>query len=580
MISVFDSDNTNFSGNGDAVLTPTECKHRQVAAGKYDLTMVHPIDPWGKWKHLVPETVIKAPVPEETIESAISGMEADVYVVSSTTATMYSGPHAPTRITYSEWNYQLEYSVGNKVTCSSATHKNYQCKKFETGSGLVQVAPYNNPDWWTPIADYTSGDPVVATFHQGDEVFLLDDSTSGWYEVTTIYGLTGYMQTSTLTYSHHLTPEETAPRTINEQLFRIKTVNVETKNNTVTVTAEHVSYDMAGILIENAKIAQMNPATALYIVQENMMIDYRGTIATNLTDDDDGTYTGEFKGQNAIYALLNPDKGIVASFEAMYRRDNWDVFVMRKMNTDRGFRLRYRKNMLGVSWNIKSDSLVTRVVPVAKAADGSDLYLDLDGVKWVDSEYIGDYPVIRMERIRVNGQVGKDDGTETATNWTEETLREEMLKKAEERFSIDKADQLMHEITVDFVMLGDTEEYKALKDMEQVLMYDKVICINEEIGLSVTAEVTEIEYDCIRRTVTAVKLANVNSYASEKNVSGFNVWNNSITADKLTDDVRNDIPAEATREAVEKSETYTNGKVSSLNTSLRNWVSNNFVPIS
>ena len=70
MISVFDATNTNFEGNGDAVLLPLSCKHRQVAAGKYDLTLVHPIDPTGKWMHLVPEAIIKAPVPEETIENA------------------------------------------------------------------------------------------------------------------------------------------------------------------------------------------------------------------------------------------------------------------------------------------------------------------------------------------------------------------------------------------------------------------------------------------------------------------------------------------------------------------------------
>ena len=68
MISIFDSTNTTFAGNGDAVLIPTECRHIQAAAGKYDLTIKHPVDPWGKWKHIVPEAVIRAPVPEETIE--------------------------------------------------------------------------------------------------------------------------------------------------------------------------------------------------------------------------------------------------------------------------------------------------------------------------------------------------------------------------------------------------------------------------------------------------------------------------------------------------------------------------------
>jgi phage-related protein len=84
-------------------------------------------------------------------------------------------------------------------------------------------------------------------------------------------------------------------------------------------------------------------------------------------------------------------------------------------------------------------------------------------------------------------------------------------------------------------MLGDTEEYKELKNLEKALMYDTVIAINEEIGLSVSMEVTEIEYDCIREKVLSLKLSNVNEYQA-RNVSGSNIFNNSITGDKLTDD--------------------------------------------
>ena len=65
MICVYDIGNAAYTRNGDTVLTPTKCSHRQVAAGKYDLTIVHPIDPAGKWAHIVPEAVIRAPVPED-----------------------------------------------------------------------------------------------------------------------------------------------------------------------------------------------------------------------------------------------------------------------------------------------------------------------------------------------------------------------------------------------------------------------------------------------------------------------------------------------------------------------------------
>lgn len=571
MISVFDATNTNFEGNGDAVLLPLSCKHRQVAAGKYDLTLVHPIDPTGKWMHLVPEAIIKAPVPEETIENAFSGLDVDVYKT-TTAAALRSGPSEPTQINYGEWDARGDYQVGSKVTCSGWSHRNWQYNQWDGSSAQTQVPPYNN-SWCVAIADYTSGSPVLVNLKSGTDLYYIEDSGSYWKKVSTTYGLEGYIKNSQIQYDRHLTPAETQPRTIKDQLFRIKTVTVDSENHKITVTAEHVSYDMSGVLIEDADIHQRNPAMALAWIQQSFMMDYQGTIATNMTSDDDGTYTGEIKGKNATYALLDPDKGIVSSFDAMYRRDNWDVFVLRKNNVNRGFQLRYGKNMLGVNWKIKSDGLVTRVVPVAKAEDGSDLYLDLNGDKWVDSDHINEYPVIRMERIKVEGQVGKDDGTETDTKWTEQTLRAHMQTKAEERFSVDKADLLVHEITIDFEMQGDTEEYQALQGLQKVLLYDTVIAINDQIQMSVTVEVSEIEFDCLRKKVTALKLTNVNRYGG-RSVSGFNVFNNSITEDKLTDDVTDAINADA----VEDANKYTDTKVSSLNYSLRNWVNNNFEP--
>ena len=101
MICVFDKTNTNFTGNGNVILMPTRCSHRQVAAGKYDLTMEHPIDPAGKWMHLVPEAIIRAPVPEETIENAYSGLDVDLYRT-TTGAALRQGPSEPTKINYAD----------------------------------------------------------------------------------------------------------------------------------------------------------------------------------------------------------------------------------------------------------------------------------------------------------------------------------------------------------------------------------------------------------------------------------------------------------------------------------------------
>ena len=535
MICVFDKDNTNFEGNGNAILIPTEAKAKMVAGGNYDMTMKHPIDPEGKWKHLLPDAIIRIPVPEEEIENAFSGYDADVYKT-TTEAALREATNEPTAITYQTWRAGGDYQKGSKVTVPGWNHKNYQCTYYDPTSGQVMVPPYNS-SWWKPIADKTAGAAVLVTLPAGTDLYFVEDVDATWYKMSTYYGVIGYIKKTDVTYDRHLTPSETQPRIIREQLMRITNATIDTKNRTVSVTAQHVSYDLGGILVREAAIIQASPAMALGRITEGFMIDYEGTIATNLTSDDNGTYTDTIKGKNGIYCLLDPDKGIVSQFNAAYKRDNWDIFIMKKVETDQGFRLKYRKNLLGVNWAQKRDGLVTRVVPVAKDEGGADLYLP---ETWIDSPLINNYPRIRMERLTVKGQIGKDKGLGDDSVWTETDLYAEMRTKAEERFTVDKADLITQEVTVDFEMIGDTEEYQELKGLEKVLLYDTVTVEDETVGLSMQLTVTEMEWDAIRKKVTALKLSNVNNRAG-KNVTGYNVQAKSIGSDKLTDDVAGEI---------------------------------------
>jgi hypothetical protein len=190
-----------------------------------------------------------------------------------------------------------------------------------------------------------------------------------------------------------------------------------------------------------------------------------------------------------------------------------------------------------VNWSRDAGSLVTRVVPVAKDEGGEDLYLP---EKWVDSTHISDYPVIRMERLSVKGQVGKDKGLGDDSTWTLEDLLAEMRTKAGERYSVDEADKVNVTVTVDFEQLGDAEEHRDLQGMETVLLYDTVTVINDEIGLEIQLYVSEWEWDAIRKKITALKLVNTTDY-KKGNVTGYNVQAKSIGSEKLTDDVAGDI---------------------------------------
>lgn len=50
---------TGFDHNGLAVLEPVECVTKKELNGRWDLTLKHPIDDWGKWHYLVGNNVLK-----------------------------------------------------------------------------------------------------------------------------------------------------------------------------------------------------------------------------------------------------------------------------------------------------------------------------------------------------------------------------------------------------------------------------------------------------------------------------------------------------------------------------------------
>ena len=526
-ISVFAGDETRFGNNGLAVLIPTQGRLKTVAGGACEITLIHPIDPYGKWQYLIPGNIIRAPVPEETIENAFIGIEVDLYRT-NTSAALRDGKSEPSTITYPAWNPDNYYSVGSKVTYTYNS-KNYKCVYYDETNPLKNAAP-SMCDWWTEIPSQTSGAAVLVQLPSGSDLYFLEDAGGGWYYMSTPMGIEGYIKSSQVTYIRHITPQESDERTITDQLFRIKNVSIDTKAMEATVYAEHVSYDLAAILVRDVKCSKSPPSMAINRITDGLMMPYRGSISTNL-DSDNGTYTGAINGKNGIFAFLDPDAGIVPTFDARFARDNWDLFVLKKTNRDRGARIEYGKNAKGITWKRSSENLVTRVVPVAKDAQGNDLYLP---EQYIDSTHIGEYPVIMMQRLAVKGQVGKDDGTDTNTNWTEEALFEEMRTKSKERYDVDHADVVYHEITVDFEQLGDTADYPWLKSLEHVLLYDTVHAKDQRVGLDVALTVTEMEWDIIRKKITKIKVSTAIDHGLAT-VAGYNLSNNSIGTEKLTE---------------------------------------------
>lgn len=527
MISVYDIGNSAYTANGNAVLHPQSCVMAEDAGGSYEVTLAQPIADGNGWEHLVNNAIIKVPVPVPVIQSAYVGQDVDVYKINSNSTALREEPNEPTRITYQTWTDDPNgYSVGTKVTYSVDGH-NYQCIKGEGGTSVTHNPPTSGD--WMRIADYTAGSPVLITLSADTEVYYIEASGQSWAEVSTKQGITGYVKNSQITFVRHETVQPVPERTVEDQLFRIYNVVINTDSQTVNVNARHVSYDLSGVLLGPCNMALREPSWAIMMIQDAMLIPYQGEIATNMTGTENGTYTGDLSNKNGIQAILDPDKGIIPYFRGKLIRDNWDLFLMKNDLVDRGVHLTYGINLRGVNWKRNSDRIVNRVRPVAKAENGDDLYLP---EQWIDSDG-GTQPVVKMERLRVDGQVGKDDGTGTETNWTEYNLLNHMREKAEERFTVDHADAQVVELTVNFALLGETEEYKQYRGLEKLYMYDLVRVTDPRVGLNMQLQVSHIEWDCILERYNSIKVGNVFDYGG-RTVFGYNIGADAIEYEKIS----------------------------------------------
>ncbi len=525
MIELYTAAETDYTMHGRAILHPVSCTVSEKAGGMYDLNMVCPLDAGGVWKLITPFSIVKIPVPVAQLAGANIGGDVTIWKVTGNPTPVYAKPDAPHAITYEAWVAGTSYAIGKRVTYSG---QNYELQETLTGQEIYSTP--NTLTKWKSIPNYAPGAAVLVKLSQNTEVYLLQDYNTQWIYIQTTAGIKGYVLKTQAVFVREEHIEPVPPRKVYDQLFRVKQTVISTDKHTITATAQHVSYDLAGNLLGSCDMAQLQPGVAIAAIKDALLIDAECMIATNL-DDSDGLYSANMTNKNGVFALLDPDTGVVGYYNAMLVRDNWDFFIFRRAENFRGLTLRRGKNLIGVQWKTDVSKVITRIIPVAKAQDGSELYIADSGDTWIDSPLLYQYPVVNMERMTVSGQVGKDDGE--GGTYTVQTLRAKMRAAVEERYSTDKCDVPTVELTVNFVLLGDTAEYAAYKGLQELYMYDTIRVLDESVGLDMSLSVCETVWDAVNQRYESIKLATVQApYLAT--VAGYDVHDGAIDLTKLS----------------------------------------------
>lgn len=547
-----------FKGNGICVLSPSSCTVHEVGGGEYELELEHPFDPYGKYLMLAEDYIIRAPVPPYTIPEITLPAASVWHVKSSVTKTpLYSRipTYTKTKTPIDRvrenpqdylWNATTQYAAGYYVIYDDYI---YVSNVANTGR-----QPGTGNEWASTGAKASSGgssdspsggtyDPgtIAEQIPGGELVTKIADYNSTYMQVRSLRGVVGYMKRGDCEESSESAQGQVIPeRTIIDQLFRIYHVHCEDDTHTVTVNARHISYDYKGNSLFDCQLNDADPATAIAILQGSLMYEDRRLIACDMTGP---TITGDYSFQNPVQALLDPEEGFAAQLHAQVIRDNKDFFLLSNASPRKGPDMVYGVNLRGVSWERDIDETITRIIP--RAGDGSKGYVYLDEL-FVDSPNIDDYAYPRIyvldSEYSVGQEIEKADGTKQKL--TRDDVLEKMREECEKMYEVDKADAVAVTLDVQFLLLGDTEQYKQYKGLQRLNKYDQISVKTGPSGMNTVAQVTEYEWDCLRKRYISIGVGRI--YSQSRNmIPGYRVATGAVTYSKLAPGLINKIKGES-----------------------------------
>ena len=470
-IYVYPHDCTDFSTTGlCGDLQPIEAYFEEEKNGICQIEMTLHYDKNGKWKEVKPGRYLCALVPVRVTPK----IENDAYA-----ATIQ----------------KIRVKTGTRQTYVTKTKKQVYYYYYDREGVFHEKESKIDPE--SAVARYLVDYGVAEIRNKDFTAYISVDDYDVIEQLAIPAALDGV---ETVTGTARLKP----------QFFIITDVKQTLEN--VTVTAKHVFYE----LLQNATTYKtenkVQGAAACRQVFDNLIsADDRFEIFSDCTDEQTGL---DYDRKSPVQALLDPEEGICARYGLSLIRDNYSIFALKNVGTDRGFVVEYGKNMLSVDCTENIDETYTRIIPFGKDKEGNAVYMD--GQKWIDSSRINDYaaPRVLLLDCTDTASVGKD------MNLSQ--VKEELRRRAQEELDngIDKPDLQM---TVDFLSLGDTEEFKQYRDLDKVYMFDRITVKDKVRGYNYTAEVVAVRHNLLTGMLESCTIGSLEKASAARKIASWQV---------------------------------------------------------
>lgn len=308
------------------------------------------------------------------------------------------------------------------------------------------------------------------------------------------------------------------------QLFRVN--KLTKKDYSIDVVAYPIFFDAAKeVFLEDVRPTIKNGQEALDIMTSGTNFEGKSNISTSST--------AYFERRNLLDAISGSDEPTFLQRwggEILY--DNYKIIINERVGGNYGAEIRYGKNIDGITYTVDMSDVVTRIVPVAYNGR------TINGNIFVDSENINKYATVYtkeivFEDVKLKQDIQGEPDENDIVCESQSDLEKALKKKCKEQF-LEGIDLPAVSIEINMIKISDTNEYSDVKAIEMIGLGDTVKCRHKKLDITTEARAIEIEWDCIKNTVSSVKLGDTAQTYFEKVSSAVDAINSIVNSQSKT----------------------------------------------
>ena len=272
----------------------------------------------------------------------------------------------------------------------------------------------------------------------------------------------------------------------------------------VTIYAQHVSYRLSYTATLPSGNLYQSAAEALQSLKDNAASTCPFTFSSDVAK------AGQFQSMKvqSIRSLLGGQDGSVLDvFGGEYQWNRWNVNLLSSRGSEQPITLEYGKNITDLKQEENISSTYTAVIAMwTQSNDDSGtttVYSDLVKTTNADS-----YPYLRTTIVDVSSEY---DGAPT---------RAQLTSRAQTYINSNNLGVPKVSVTVSFVNLRDTAEYKDVAPLQTVHLCDTIKVQFAALGVDATAKVITTEWDVLNERYDSIEVGDSKSSLADTILSG------------------------------------------------------------